>query len=704
MAAMARRFGLAIEECALNFQRNGVFGGAILGCLLAGTLGLGQQGQIQWQRKSSSQGDMPVPGTSREQTGDVAARLDPNSPATDFVISSRVTGPALVWFRRKADGWDRYVIEKDSLTIEAGGTAEDIDGDSDIDLVFGDDWQGGNLYWWENPYPDFDPDVPWKRHLIKEGGAHQHHDQIFGDFEGLGKPQLVFWNQGAKTLYLAPIPKDPRHTAPWPYVEIFSGSAGEGTNDAAKYAEGLDAYDIDGDGRVDLLAGNYWFKYLGEGKFKAIKVGIIGGRIRAGRFKPGKFPQIVIAPGDGSGPLMMYECADHDDPADPASWKGHRLIERDVIHGHTLEIADIDHDGNLDIFAAEQGKWTTDPTPIDNPDATAWILYGDGKGNFRTTVLDHGEGWHDGKIADFDGDGDLDILQKPYAWDAPRVDIWLNHGTGKVKAWDRKTAATYKLDHFNGPVGMELWTYRRELQRDLPGTLKSIRELGISEVETSSFYGHTAAEFRLLLRDAGLSCMGIVVPYARMRDSLGAVIADASAVGATYVIVSDIPRSGELKEDGVHTAAKDFNAWGRALKSNGLQFGYHPHGFEFGHTKTATLFDLLVQETNPEFVSYELDTFWFRQGGVDPARFLEKYPTRFRLMHLKDIAMKTKEDLSGGAPEGASVVLGQGELDWKEILRAARNSSIRAYLIEDESPNAATQVPQSMSYLREIEF
>jgi len=170
------------------------------------------------------------------------------------------------------------------------------------------------------------------------------------------------------------------------------------------------------------------------------------------------------------------------------------------------------------------------------------------------------------------------------------------------------------------------------------------------------------------------------------------------------VIVSDIPRSGELKEDGVHTAAKDFNAWGRALKSNGLQFGYHPHGFEFGHTKTATLFDLLVQETNPEFVSYELDTFWFRQGGVDPARFLEKYPTRFRLMHLKDIAVKTREDLSGGAPEGASVVLGQGELDWKEILRAARNSSIRAYLIEDESPNAATQVPQSMSYLREIEF
>ena len=73
-------------------------------------------------------------------------------------------------------------------------------------------------------------------------------------------------------------------------------------------------------------------------------------------------------------------------------------------------------------------------------------------------------------------------------------------------------------------------------------------------------------------------------------------------------------------------------------------------------------------------------------------------------MHLKDIAVKTKEDLSGGAPEGASVVLGQGELDWKEILRAARKSDIRGYLIEDESPDASAQVPRSMNYLRGIEF
>ena len=206
-------------------------------------------GEIHWVRLSSSEGQLPVPSTSREQTGDVVARLDPDSPATDFVVSLRVVGPALVWYRRNPKGWwDRYIVEKDYLPIEAGGTAFDVDGDGDLDLIFGDDSDGNKLWWWENPYPNFDPNVPWKRHIIKDGGAKQHHDMIFADVEGTGKPQLIFWNQGAKTIFLAEIPKDPRHTEPWPFVPIFTGQAGEGAHGAALYAEGMDAYDIDGDG------------------------------------------------------------------------------------------------------------------------------------------------------------------------------------------------------------------------------------------------------------------------------------------------------------------------------------------------------------------------------------------------------------------------------------------------------------------------
>ena len=201
----------------------------------------------------------------------------------------------------------------------------------------------------------------------------------------------------------------------------------------------MDAYDVEGEGKVDLLAGNYWFKHEGENKFKAIKVGTIGGRIRAAKLKPGKYPQIVIAPGDGSGPLKLYECK--GDPTDPRAWEGRALLDRDMIHGHTLDIGDVDGDGILDILAGEQGKWRKGDHVLDNPTATGWVLYGDGRGSFRTTVLAQGEGWHDGKIADFDGDGDMDLLQKPYAWSAPRVDVWLNNGTGKVRPWKTSKAS-----------------------------------------------------------------------------------------------------------------------------------------------------------------------------------------------------------------------------------------------------------------------
>ena len=89
---------------------------------------------------------------------------------------------------------------------------------------------------------------------------------------------------------------------------------------------------------------------------------------------------------------------------------------------------DIDGDGNDDIFAAEMAKWTESRPDPDNPNAEAWVFYGDGKGNFKKTVLARGIGFHEGRLADLDGDGDLDILDKPYNWEAPRVDVWLQLG------------------------------------------------------------------------------------------------------------------------------------------------------------------------------------------------------------------------------------------------------------------------------------
>jgi hypothetical protein len=379
-------------------------------------------GDPQWQHLSSANGDLPVPGTSTEQTGCVIADFDKDG-VNDFVLSFRQAAPALVWYRRSVSGWNRFVIESNYLTIEAGGAVFDIDGDGDPDIVFGGDYQSHDLWWWENPYPNFDPKVPWKRRLIKTGGATQHHDQVFGDFLDVGRPQLAFWNQGARKIFLAEIPPNPRAAESWTLTEIFSGEAGAAGQTAFKYPEGLAAFDIDQDGRIDLLAGNVWLKQRGGSSFAAIPIGSIGGRIAAGKFKPSKYPQVVIAPGDGVGPLRWYECLGR--PELSGDWVGHDLLDRDMIHGHSLQVADIDGDGNLDIFAAEMAKWTESAKSPDNPKATAWIFYGNGKGDFRKTVFSTGIGFHEARVADLNGDGKLDILDKPYNWQTPRIDVWL---------------------------------------------------------------------------------------------------------------------------------------------------------------------------------------------------------------------------------------------------------------------------------------
>ena len=190
---------------------------------------------------------------------------------------------------------------------------------------------------------------------------------------------------------------------------------------AGAYAEGVAAADIDGDGKLDILAGNFWFKHIEGNTFKAIRFANFGGRIAVGQLKSGPHPNIVINSGDGTGPLTWYECT--GDPQDPAAWVGHELVHN-VVHGHSLQIADFNGDGHLDIFAAEMAKWTESKKSPDRPDAKAWIFYGDGNGNFQKTVFVTGMGWHEARVADLYGDGMMDILSKPYNWDAPRVDIW----------------------------------------------------------------------------------------------------------------------------------------------------------------------------------------------------------------------------------------------------------------------------------------
>ena len=374
---------------------------------------------ITWKHLTSANGDIEAPNAGNQQTA--TALFDINKDGlNDFIITERSQAPAVVMYLRTPSGWDRYVIEAEALRIEAGSAVADIDGDGDLDVVFGGDGGSNQVWWWENPYPNYDPNAPWKRRLIKNGGANKHHDQMFGDFNGDGREELVFWNQNARTLFHAEIPNDVKNVDVWELTPIYiygneseppqrgSYPGWKGVNEH----EGLAKCDVDGDGVLDIVGAGRWFKYIEGTTFEVhvIDDTYAFSRSAVGDFIKGGRPEVFLVVGDGRAPLVLYE-------RQGDKWVDKIIID-EVQDGHSIDVLDFNGDGHLDLFLAEMRLG-------DYPNPMTRILLGDGKGNFDVKVIHTGFGLHESRIADLDGDGDYDILGKPYTWMAPRLDIWL---------------------------------------------------------------------------------------------------------------------------------------------------------------------------------------------------------------------------------------------------------------------------------------
>ena len=255
---------------------------------------------------------------------------------------------------------------------------------------------------------------------------------------------------------------------------------------------------------------------------------------------------------------------------------------------------------------------------------------------------------------------------------------------------------------YTAPFGVQTYTFRRSIGVDPAKVLDTIKSMGITEIEGGSGRMHPS-DFKKLCDERGISIPSTGAGYNDLIDKLDSVIWRAKLLGAKYVMCAWIPHTtGSFNIENAKKAVEDFNRAGKILKENGLTFCYHPHGYEFWSHDDGTLLDYIIKNTNPDYVSFEMDIMWIHFGGGDPAGLLRKYGTRWKLMHVKDLKKGTKKDLTGLTSPENDVAVGTGELNMPEIMKEAKRIGIKHYFIEDESSNIIIQIPQTIAYLKSL--
>ena len=260
------------------------------------------------------------------------------------------------------------------------------------------------------------------------------------------------------------------------------------------------------------------------------------------------------------------------------------------------------------------------------------------------------------------------------------------------------------IGSIGAPVGIQLWSLRAMAQNDPKAMLEFTRAQGITHVETAGLYG-TAEQTAELFRNAGVRPTSMHVGMDDFKKNPQKVIADAKALGVRYVGTAWYPHQGAFKESDARQAIADFNAVGKTMKDAGLQFFYHNHGYEPVPYGDGTLLDLMIRETDPDLVKFEMDVLWTWLPNVDPVALIKKYPGRFKLMHIKDMKPGVpRGSLSGGIPDSLKSVIGQGQVNWTEVFKAAKADGFEHYYLEDETTDPPKNIPPSVRYIENVKF
>lgn len=251
------------------------------------------------------------------------------------------------------------------------------------------------------------------------------------------------------------------------------------------------------------------------------------------------------------------------------------------------------------------------------------------------------------------------------------------------------------------PLGLQLYTVRKEAQQDLPKVLGQVHAIGYQEVETyAGIYNGSAAALRHMITSAGLR-----VPSGHFNyNDFDSRFNYAKELGLDWMVCPIIEHSLWGSLDGFKTAAKQFNAWGKKAKEMGMRFAFHNHDYEFRPHDGKTGYEVLVAETDPELVFFELDCYWVAQAGHDPLRMMRRMGKRVRMLHLKDRKAGFPPSFEMNQDSAHFVPVGSGTLDWKAILAEGERLDVEHYFVEqDQTAMPAIDAARaSYQYLRSI--
>ena len=227
-------------------------------------------------------------------------------------------------------------------------------------------------------------------------------------------------------------------------------------------------------------------------------------------------------------------------------------------------------------------------------------------------------------------------------------------------------------------LAAQLYTLRdfTKTPADIAATLKKVRQIGYGAVQLSALGPIAPEELKRLLNQESLSVCATHVPFEKMRDDPAAVIAEHKLLGCAYTAIGSLPQSYR-NLDGYRAFAREASQVAKRLKEDGLTWGYHNHSFELEKYNGHTGLEILYNESDPQYFTAELDTYWIAHGGGDPAHWIRSLRGRIPLVHLKDMVMQDNKQFMAE--------VGEGNLNWDGILAACKDAGVRWYIVEQDT-------------------